>query len=180
MTEVSSSAQRDRDPSGRPRNARARDGLGRPLPRGEEGFAPTEDSPDLPPAIVLEQAQQLLDDGRPFHAHEVLEAAWKSCPDDERDLWQGLAQLAVGLTHVLRGNPKGAAAVLVRGRNHIAGYMGAPPYRIDIAGLTVWANAVIEDPSQALVQLQLGQLQEPGIREHHGSASALSDHSSRM
>ena len=34
--------------------------------------------------------------GRPFHAHEVLEASWKAAPPAERDLWQGLAQLAVG------------------------------------------------------------------------------------
>ncbi|WP_261993079.1 DUF309 domain-containing protein, partial [Streptomyces sp. adm13(2018)] len=42
---------------------------------------------------------RLLDAGMPFHAHEVFEDAWKSGPASERDLWQGLAQLAVGLTH---------------------------------------------------------------------------------
>ena len=38
-------------------------------------------------AAVL--ADRLLRDGRPFHAHEVLEAAWKAGPPGERDLWQG-------------------------------------------------------------------------------------------
>ena len=50
-------ARRDRDAVGRPRNARARDGLGRPQPRGTEGIPPTEDMPDVPPAITLDRAQ---------------------------------------------------------------------------------------------------------------------------
>ena len=53
------------------------------------------------------EAQRLLDAGLPFHAHEVLEAAWKAAPPDERELWRGLAQLAVGLTHLQRGNGRG-------------------------------------------------------------------------
>ena len=80
-------ARRDRDAVGRPRNARARDGLGLPQPRGTEGIPPTEDMPDVPPAITRDRAQQLLDEGKPFHAHEVLEAAWKLAPLEERGLW---------------------------------------------------------------------------------------------
>jgi hypothetical protein len=68
-------------------------------------------------AAVL--ADQLLRDGRPFHAHEVLEAAWKSGPAEERDLWQGLAQIAVGLTHARRGNARGAVALLRRGAERV-------------------------------------------------------------
>ena len=68
-------------------------------------------------AAVL--ADQLLRDGRPFHAHEVLEAAWKSGPAQERDLWQGLAQIAVGLTHARRGNARGAVALLRRGAERV-------------------------------------------------------------
>jgi uncharacterized protein len=49
-----------------------------------------------------------------FSLHEVLEAAWKNGPDDERMLWHGLAQLAVGITHVQRGNVKGAITLLRR------------------------------------------------------------------
>ena len=68
-------------------------------------------------AAVL--ADQLLRDGRPFHAHEVLEAAWKSGPAQERDLWQGLAQIAVGLTHARRGNARGAVTLLRRGAERV-------------------------------------------------------------
>ncbi len=67
-------------------------------------------------------ADRLLRDGRPFHAHEVLEAAWKSGPAGERDLWQGLAQIAVGLTHARRGNARGAVALLTRGAERVRGY----------------------------------------------------------
>jgi uncharacterized protein len=89
----------------------------------------------LQPADALQIAQQLIDSGRPFHAHEVLEAVWKAAPDSERDLWRGLAQLAVGLTHAMRGNARGAAALLQRGADRLGGYPAAGPYRIDVAGL---------------------------------------------
>ena len=67
-------------------------------------------------------ADRLLRDGRPFHAHEVLEAAWKSGPAQERDLWQGLAQIAVGLTHARRGNARGAVTLLRRGAERVRAY----------------------------------------------------------
>jgi hypothetical protein len=67
-------------------------------------------------------ADQLLRAGRPFHAHEVLEASWKSAPPAERDLWQGLAQVAVGLTHAHRGNARGAVTLLRRGAGRARGY----------------------------------------------------------
>jgi hypothetical protein len=142
---------RERDENGRPRNARPRDELGRPLPRGDSGFATAPDDLVLPPDEALTEAQRLLDKGRPFHAHEVLEATWKSAPDGERDLWQGLAQLAVGLTHALRGNNAGAAVLLRRrGAGRISAYAKRPPHGIDVAGLLDWARTLAEqldDPS---------------------------------
>ena len=121
---------RDRDPAGRPRNARPRDALGRPLdpaggPGPGSGAAGTDRIPDdlvITGAEAAALADRLLRDGRPFHAHEVLEAAWKSGPSGERDLWQGLAQIAVGLTHARRGNARGAVALLSRGAERVRGY----------------------------------------------------------
>jgi hypothetical protein len=139
---------RERDASGRPLNARPRDGLGRPLPRGSSGVARVPDGLVLPPARSLAEAQRLLDDGLPFHAHEVLEGTWKAAPEDERDLWQGLAQLAVGLTHLLRGNDAGASALFRRARNRIAGYAADPPHGIDVPGLLAWADAQLEHPAR--------------------------------
>lgn len=87
------------------------------------------------PAEALSTAQQLLREGRPFHAHEVLEAAWKAAPAAERDLWQGLAQVAVGLTHALRGNSRGAVALLRRGAGKLSGYPAHGPHDVDVAGV---------------------------------------------
>jgi hypothetical protein len=141
-------SERDRDARGRPVNARPRDGLGRPLPRGEAGVARVPEQLRLGPDETLAEAQRLLDAGRPFHAHEVLEARWKSAPAGERDLWQGLAQLAVGLTHVRRGNSTGAAALLRRGAERIAAYRDSPPYGVDVAGLIDWAGDAAACPDR--------------------------------
>ncbi len=137
---------RDRDPAGRARNARPRDGLGRPLPHAAEGVERVPDDLVLPPAQSLVEAQRLLDSGRPFHAHEVLEGTWKAAPADELDLWQGLAQLAVGLTHRARGNATGAATLLRRGAGRIRSYATAPPYGIDVTGLVAAAEALATEP----------------------------------
>lgn len=126
---------RDRDATGRARNARPRDALGRPLARDATGTPALAGDQPLPPAQALQAAQRLLDAGRSFDAHDVLEAAWKAAPDAERDLWKGLAQLAVGLTHARRGNAHGAVTLLRRGAKRLADYSDSAPYRIDVAGL---------------------------------------------
>jgi len=135
---------RDRDPAGRARNARPRDALGRPLPYGTAGEERAPEGVVRTPERSLAEAQELLDAGRPFHAHEVLEDAWKSAPEAERELWRGLAQLAVGLTHALRGNPRGAATLLERGATNIGGFATAPPHGIDVEGLVRWARGAVD------------------------------------
>ncbi|MFG2888810.1 DUF309 domain-containing protein [Streptomyces sp. NPDC048248] len=131
---------RDRDEEGRARNARPRDGLGRPLPYGSPGVARQPEGVPRTPGESLTEAQRLLDAGMPFHAHEVLEDAWKAAPEEERELWRGLAQLAVGLTHAARGNVSGAAALLDRGASAIRPYAEEPPYGIGIGELISWAS----------------------------------------
>ncbi|GAA3340563.1 DUF309 domain-containing protein [Amorphoplanes nipponensis] len=135
---------RDRDAAGRPRNARPRDGLGRPLPKGMTGVPTTPDDLVLPPAEALREAQRLLDAGRPFHAHEVLEATWKAAGESERELWRGLAQLAVGLTHARRGNAEGASRLLRRAADRIEAYAAAPPHGVPVAALVAWARDTAE------------------------------------
>jgi len=136
--------ERERNASGRAQNARPRDSLGRPLPRGSVGVERVPEDLVLEPVPALVEAQRLLDAGLPFHAHEVLEASWKAAPDQERELWQGLAQLAVGLTHVLRGNPAGATTLLERARRRVSLYADDPPYGIDAAGLVRWCDELLE------------------------------------
>ena len=123
---------RDRDPAGRPRSARPRDGLGRPLPKNAPGEPRVPDDLNLPPGESLRLADEMLASGRPFHAHEVLEASWKAAPAGMRDLWQGLAQLAVGLTHARRGNARGAVALLRRGATAIRAFAPADPYGVPV------------------------------------------------
>ena len=65
----------------------------------------------------------------------MLEASWKQSPEPERELWRGLAQVAVGLTHLQRGNARGAVALLRRGAERVSGYTGTPPHGIDAAGV---------------------------------------------
>lgn len=139
--------ERDRDQEGRARNARPRDGLGRPLPHGSAGVERYPEGIPRSPADALAEAQRLLDERKPFHAHEVLEDAWKAAPEPERELWRGLAQLAVGLTHAARGNPTGATALLTRGASNIAPYADRPPHHIDVAGLLDWADHLADVPA---------------------------------
>jgi len=117
--------------------------LGRPLPYGVEGVPRIPDDLNLSPDGYLRYAQDLIDDGLAFNAHEVLEAAWKSAPDEERPLWQGLAQLAVGITHIQRGNIRGAATVLQRAAGRI-GEVEPAPHGIDAAALVHCAETLAD------------------------------------
>ncbi len=137
-------SQRERDETGKPVNGRPRDALGRPLPRGAVGVEHIAEDLRLPPEESIIRAQQLLDDGMPFHAHEIFEGTWKDSAEDERMLWQGLAQLAVGLTHLMRGNQVGAQSLLCRGSDRIRGYEIAPLYGLDIAGLLTWSGELLD------------------------------------
>jgi len=139
-------SDRDRDQTGRPRNARPRDALGRPLDRADA--SPTVEGPTpRSKAEALVQAQQLLDAGQPFAAHEVFEAVWKQTTGAERELWRGLAQLAVGITHARRGNEPGARSLLRRGCDNLSGFAGTTTDHVDIDGIRAWADAAVTDLS---------------------------------
>lgn len=124
---------RDRDTGGRARQARPRDALGRPLPYGAEGVEPVSEEP-LPPEATLAAARELVGAGRPFSAHEVLEARWKAGPTEERDLWQGLAQVCVAMTHAARGNQVGADRLFARAAERLDAFAatGRPAYGVEL------------------------------------------------
>lgn len=105
----------------------------------------------LPPGETIERARELLGEGRPFSAHEVFEARWKDAPAEERDLWQGLAQLCVGSTHRERGNDAGARTLWQRARGRLTAFsvVGAPTYGLDLAALTEWLTGCLDDLDQA-------------------------------
>ncbi|TMR39128.1 DUF309 domain-containing protein [Actinomadura geliboluensis] len=146
---------RDRDESGRPRNARPRDAYGRPLPHGATGIPTMPDDLDMPPADALAEAQRLLDADRPFHAHEVLEAVWKAAPEPERELWRGLAQVAVGITHLRRGNARGAEALLSRAAERLVPYETDAPHNIDVRGVVKQARELAASPEEGPITLRL-------------------------
>jgi len=115
-------------------------------------------------------ADELLRAGRPFHAHEVLEASWKSAPPAERDLWQGLAQVAVGLTHAHRGNARGAVTLLRRGADRVRAYqgtaqsaaVGSRPYGVDIAAVL----AACDDLAARIERRGLADIPAANLRPH--------------
>jgi hypothetical protein len=117
------------------------------LERASDGTAPI-DEPALVPTEALGEAQRLLDSGHAFAAHEVLEAVWKSTPGPDRALWQGLAQLAVGLTHRARRNEAGAQALLLRGASTLASVDGCP-WHVPVPALRAWASTAATQPDQA-------------------------------
>ena len=148
MPAVTGDWGRDRDDAGRPRQGRPRDALGRPLPYGTAGVEPVPEEA-LPPVETVNLARRLVQEGRSFAAHEVLEARWKAGPDEERDLWQGLAQVCVGLTHAARGNSIGAAQLLERGAARVEQYEAGhgPAYGLDLTAVIACAreHAAAED-----------------------------------
>lgn len=133
--------ERDRDLAGRPRSARPRDGLGRPLPYGASGVPRLPEGVVRAPEQTLDEAQRLLDSGRPFHAHEVFEDAWKAARGAaEAGLWKALAQLAVGCTHRARGNAVGAKRLLLRAAAGLTPYLSTAPHGLNLAQLIDWAE----------------------------------------
>ncbi|MCU1592068.1 MAG: hypothetical protein JWP11_3324 [Frankiales bacterium] len=122
---------------------RARDALGRPVAAGSPDAVEAVSEVALPPYDAVALARALLAEGRAFSAHEVLEASWKAAPTDERELWQGLAQVCVGVTHLQRGNRVGATRLLRRGAGLLAGR--APAYGVDTARVTADALRLADD-----------------------------------
>jgi hypothetical protein len=119
---------------------RARDALGRPVAADSPAAVEPVSEEPLPPYDAVALARELLAAGRAFSAHEVFEASWKAAPAEERELWQGLAQVCVGLTHLQRGNAVGAARLLRRGAGQLTGR--GPSYGVDVAQVAADAIAL--------------------------------------
>lgn len=86
------------------------------------------------PDAALTDAASLFDAGRYFEAHEAFEAIWRRAADDERSLWKGVTQVAVGLLHLERANLHGARRLLERAATNLAG-LDSPSAGVDVAGL---------------------------------------------
>jgi predicted metal-dependent hydrolase len=96
---------------------RPRDSLGRPLPLDADpatAAPPVPSVEGLPDALVWQLAVSLLDDGMPFHAHEVFEQRWRLATSDDRGAWRAAAQWGAAATHAARGNDVGASRLALR------------------------------------------------------------------
>ncbi len=134
-----SGADRDRRPDGRPEQARPRDRTGRPLPYDTDETELLEEWEYDTVEEALEIGVRLWEEQRLFEAHECLEDVWHAAPDDDRDFWQGVIQIAVAGVHHQRDNPTGAAALLDRAREKLERYPSA--HRgVDVAALVEHAR----------------------------------------
>jgi hypothetical protein len=91
---------------------------------------------DLPrgrtPPLDAAEAERLFREGvalfngvRYWHAHEAWETVWRAAPEDERDFYQGLIQVAAGLLHLQRRNRRGATNKLTEGIEKLRPYQPA-------------------------------------------------------
>ncbi len=138
---------RDRDDSGRARNARPRDATGKPLTPGEPGVPRVPEGLDLTPTQALAEAEAFLAADLPFQAHEIFEDQWKqrrAAGAADTGMWQGLAQLCVGLTHLQRGNRTGATTLLRRGAENMADFVDAAAAGVEVSAVVGWAQAAAD------------------------------------
>jgi len=150
---MASPPARDRDAAGHARNARPRDRLGRPLPRGSQGVPTVAEDTVLSVPDSIRQAQVYLDTDMPFHAHEVLEQAWKSSQGEQAQVLRAATQTAVGLTHWSRGNAKGARALWRRAHDSLGPLApgSVPDARIaglSVAGLLSWLDDALDNTGE--------------------------------
>ena len=86
---------RDRDPAGRPRQARPRDALGRPLPYGAVGVEPVSEEP-LHPSETLEVAREVTEMGNVNAVSDGAAAAQLLAAST----WAALANVEINLASI--------------------------------------------------------------------------------
>lgn len=78
--------------------------------------------PTVPDALAC--GAILFNVGLFFESHEFLEEVWRTAPVSERDLYQGLIQVATAFYHYEKRNWHGARTVLAKGLHRLAPYPG--------------------------------------------------------
>ncbi len=96
------------------------------------------DTINRPPHELWGRGIELFNQGEFFECHEVLEDLWNLQSEPEKQLTQGVLQIAVGYLHLGRNNPVGALKLLRRGLQRVQ------PFRPASAGVLLddFANSV--------------------------------------
>lgn len=90
---------------------------GEPLSRGRTPPLDREEADRL-----FRRGVALFNGVRYWHAHEAWETLWRAAPEEERDFYQGLIQVAAGLLHLQRRNLRGARNKLRDGVEKLTRY----------------------------------------------------------
>ena len=72
-------------------------------------------SPNDPDRSALKEGVRLFNQGEFFEAHEVLEHPWKDMTGTDREIYQGIIQVAMGFRHATRERWKSAGVLIRRG-----------------------------------------------------------------
>lgn len=125
---------------------------------GDDDFAFAEDAPDGFWQGIDEFNKQKF-----FECHETLEAVWNKQTGPERELTQGIIQIAVAYYHLLRDNKKGALKLLKRGGERVAKFQ--PNYfSIDITRLsetvTRQIDALERDSGSESVRIEIPRVEK--------------------
>lgn len=98
---------------------------GPPAPLPSAAFVPGQtprppDAPPLPPEQAFLRGIDLYHAGYLWEAHEQWESVWRASDDPERrHFLQGLVQIAASILKARCGNPRGAAKLARRAREHL-------------------------------------------------------------
>lgn len=120
---------------------------------GMPGELPPGRTPPLEPNeadALFRKGVALFNGVRYWHAHEAWEALWRAAPDEERDFYQGLIQVAAGLLHLQRRNSRGARNKLAEGLAKLR--------RFQPAHQGVFVNELIGKSERTLADLEAGFL----------------------
>jgi predicted metal-dependent hydrolase len=110
-------------------------------------------TPPIDPAEagrLFREGVALFNGVRYWHAHEAWETVWRAAPDDERDFYQGLIQVAAGLLHLQRRNLRGARNKLAEGLDKLRRY--------EPAHQGVFVNELVGEARRLLHDLEGGHL----------------------
>ena len=115
------------------------------LPRGRTQPLDPKEQDEL-----LHKGVALFNGLRYWHAHEAWETCWRAAPDQERDFYQGLIQVAAGLLHLQRRNVRGARNKLGEGLARLRPFQ--PAHR------GIFVNELVGKGDRILEDLNSGQV----------------------